>query len=128
VLNSFHWDELCEEFTPVVDVLYDRIAAKSKSYSQNQSAKDKEQAVKQLRDQLDELADEEAALLSKQAELREKKAKLRRLMGNMEAEAKADKEDRSKEWDVVCKFVGLRLRQEKLREEDNSIAHQLSLL
>ena len=128
VLNSMHWEELCDEFTPVVDVLYDRIAAKSKSYSQNQSAKDKEQAVKQLRDQLDELADEEAALLAKQAELRERKAKLRRLMGNMEAEAKADKEDRSKEWDVVCKFVGLRLRQEKLREEDHSIAHQLSLL
>jgi hypothetical protein len=128
ILNRPNWDELCEEFTPVVDVLYDRIATKSRSLSRNQSAKDKEQVAKQLRDQLDELEDEEAALLARQAELREKKSKVRRLLGTMEAEAKAEKDDRSKEWDVVCKFVSLRLRQEKLREENSSIAHQLSLL
>ena len=127
-LNHNDWLELCSEFSPVVDVLYDRIAAKSRNLSQHQNARDKEKAARQIKDKLDELADEEAALLAKQAEIRDQKAKLRRLLGNMEAEAKAEKDDRSKEWDVVCKFVNLRIRQTKLREEDQSIAHQLSLL
>ena len=41
---------------------------------------------------------------------------------------KVAKDEKAKEWDVLNKYVGLKLRQHKLRREEMQINHQLALL
>ena len=144
-LGPQEWARLSAEFAPVLDVLYDRIAAKTQQKAllaassanhpngsggegPNGNRIGSAAASDRLRDALDALAEEEARLMARQAAIREEMARTRRELQRREAEEKAEREERAKEWDVVTKYVSLKLRQEKLKREETQINHQLALL
>ena len=121
-LTREDWRQVEVHFPPVVDALYDRLVAKSASKAGGGALID-------MKQRLQALQDEEHQLLIRHARLREEMARLtRELRDEEERVQKLDGLDRSKEWNMVNKYVTLRLRQTKLRAEEAQINHQLSLL
>jgi hypothetical protein len=121
-LTREDWRGLEVNFPPVIDALYDRLVAKSASRAGGGS-------VIEMKQRLQTLQDEEHTLLIRHAKLREEMARLaRELRDEEERIQKLEGLDRSKEWNMVNKYVTLRLRQNKLRLEEAQINHQLSLL
>lgn len=127
-LGEREWAELEADFAPVLDVLYDRIAAKTAQRNQKGDDEDKKRAAERMQSKLDDLEEEEARLMARQAAIREEMAKLRRELQRHEQQSKLASDERAKEWDVLSKYVNLKLRQHKLRREELQINHQLSLL
>jgi hypothetical protein len=121
-LTREDWRTVEVTFPPVVDALYDRLVAKSASRAGGGALVD-------MKQRLQVLQDEEHQLLIRHARLREEMARLaRELRDEEERVQKLEGLDRSKEWNMVNKYVTLRLRQSKLRQEEAQINHQLSLL
>ena len=132
-LRRDEWKELESQYTPVVDALYDRIASKSNAHNQqvDRAASSPQLDPAATRSQLQRLQEEEAKMMIRQAQVREEIMNLQRLLQEDVARQQKNTvqvEDRRKEWDVLQKFVALRLRQNKLRHEEMQINHQLSLL
>lgn len=127
-LSEGDWAALSLDFAPVLDVLYDRIAAKTQQRTASGEEEDRRRAAERMRDRMDELAEEEARLMARQAVIREEMARMRRDLQRHEQQEKVDKDEKAKEWDVLTKFVGLKLRQHKLKREELQINHQLALL
>jgi hypothetical protein len=122
-LSREHWDQFEADFPPVVETLYQRLYEKSNA-SRDVSA------LLGLKARLQALEDEENQLLVRHAKLREEIAKVSRSI--REEENKRSQEvntgERDKSWTMVQKFVSLKLRQMKLRNEEAQIDHQLQLL
>lgn len=118
------WNYLCEQFGPLIDVLYFRLAAKA-SRNQNESS------LIALRDHLRELEDEEHRLLIRHATLREEIARATRDVREEEERMKrveVDSDRRNSDTTMVQKFVSLRVRQMRLKREEEQISKELMLL
>jgi hypothetical protein len=124
------WHTLVAEYGPVVDVLYDRLCNKDDYHSPVVRRVKKEMAG--LRESIHDLEDEEQELIARQAKVKQELLDARRRMREAEqrlvAEESVVKPDRSKESEMLRKFVNLRVRQVKLQDEEARVNHELSLL
>lgn len=116
------WLAICDNFAPLIDALYLRLAAKA-------AYRTGEDAVQSLKDRLQELQDEEHRLLIRHATLREEIARATRDLREEEHRVKGlDVGERLRDWSMVQKYVSLKLRQNKLRKEEDQINRELMLL
>jgi hypothetical protein len=123
-LDRAAWESLCDSFGPLIDVLFFRLASRV-------HVRQGETAVVGLRDRLKQLEDEEHRLLIRHATLREEIARVTRDLRDEEERVKraaSDAERRHGDWNMVQRFVALRVRQMKLKREEEQISKELMLL
>jgi len=81
---------------------------------------------------MEALHDEELSLQARLSALHLRRAELTRLLKEEEERSTLlepnGTEQRQREWEVVSRFVQLRLRQLRLKHEEARVNHQLSLL
>jgi hypothetical protein len=130
-LDRRAWAVVEADYAPVVDALYDRIATKTAAH-RDLLSQPAPVDMSGARRELQALEDEEARLLARHAAVRQRVGELQRAVREEEARVEAldpnAGEDRAREWDTLQKFVLLRMRQAKLRDEEEQVNHQLSLL
>lgn len=122
MLDRRQWSALENNFVPLIDALYVRLAAKA-------AHGNAEGALQSLKEKLQQLQDEEHRLLIRHANLREEMAKATRDVRDEEQRVKGlESNDKLKDWSMVQKFISLKLRQNRLRREEDQINKELSLL
>lgn len=121
-LDRKQWGILEANFVPLIDALYLRLAAKA-------AHGNAEGALQSLKEKLQQLQDEEHRLLIRHANLREEMAKATRDVRDEEQRVRGlESNDKLKDWSMVQKFIALKLRQNRLRREEDQINKELSLL
>lgn len=138
-LDRAAWERFVAAYGPVADALYDRIATRSALRAQQQQQQRRGEGpnaqskdVASLREELGALEEEEQALRARIAAVKQRALQVQRDLREEEARQAALKpnatEDRAKEWDMLQKYVNLRIRKAMLREEEAQINHQMALL
>jgi hypothetical protein len=122
MLDRERWSVLEANFAPLIDALYVRLAAKAAHVNA-------ESALQALKDKLQNLQDEEHRLLIRHANLREEMAKATRDVREEEQRVRGlETNEKFKDWSMVQKYISLKLRQDRLRKEEDQINKELSLL
>ena len=142
-LDKPAWNTIAELFPPLIEALYDRLTMRSAVRSNIASTRSlSDDQVRALRQSLRELEDEERQLLSQQVLVRGKISDVQRRLRDEEeriAAAQRDAEnlhrtpaegtgERQRELQMLQKYIALRMRQSKLKQEEAHINHQLNLL
>ncbi len=132
-LDAQQWNRLVAEYGPVIDSLYDRIATKE-SAPVSPPIRGARGEVDRLKKQLQSLEDEEQELMARQAKIKSEILQAKRALNEaMQTLEELNNEvvaqpDRAKEWEMLQKFVALKVRQVRLLEEEARVNHELSLL
>ena len=133
-LNYNAFTQLVEDYGPVMDALYDRLCAKDEGPHSPPLQRTKNE-IASIKDRLQALEDEEQELIARQAKLKhdilQAQRALRDAQRRLEEEEKAagaGPDDRSKETEMLQKFIALKARQVRLLQEEARVNHELSLL
>ena len=131
-LDYHAWHDVAQSFGPLVDALYLRLAERTALRREMERDGSLTRDAPAIQRELDELEDEEIALNARLSALQARRAELNRAMREEQYRASLlepnGTEEQQKEWEMVGRFVSLRLRQLRLKEEEALVTHQLSLL